>query len=121
MKKLITAILLTAVLVAPAFAGSGHAKMHSHMKEMQKLMVDIKQEQNATKRHQMMKSHMESMQKGMHMMKNSETSSVDLKTRVGMLEQRSKLMQEMMLQMMEYSAEADSAFENSIIEGGSNR
>ena len=133
MKKLITAIALTAALSAPVYAGSDHKQgkhgssqmqmqMHDHMKDMQKLMADIKQEKNPTKRHKMMKDHMQSMQKGMHMIGDGSKSSVNLTTRVGLLEERINMMQTMMVQMMDYSAEAqDLAFENSITEGGSGR
>ncbi|MDF1690251.1 MAG: hypothetical protein P1U35_11650 [Cycloclasticus sp.] len=133
MKNLITAIALTAALSAPVYAGSDHKQgkhgssqmqmqMHDHMKDMQKLMADIKQEKNPTKRHKMMKDHMQSMQKGMHMIGDGGKSSVNLTTRVGLLEERIKMMQTMMVQMMDYSAEAqDLAFENSITEGGSGR
>ena len=133
MKKLITAIALTAALSAPVYAGSDHKQgkhgssqmqmqMHDHMKDMQKLMADIKQEKNPTKRHKMMKDHMQSMQKGMHMIGDGGKSSVNLTTRVGLLEERIKMMQAMMVQMMDYSAQAeDRAFKDSITEGGSVR
>lgn len=135
MKKLITAIALTAALSTPVLAADGHhgsnkggnqtqmqMQMHDHMKDMQKLMADIKREKNPTRRHKMMKDHMQSMQKGMHMIGDGGKSSVKLETRVGLLEERIKMMQTMMVQMMDYSAEAqDLAFEGAINEGGSGR
>ncbi|AGS39644.1 hypothetical protein [Cycloclasticus zancles] len=134
MKKLITAIALTAALSTPVFAVDAHqhssnksgnqtqVQMHDHMKSMQKLMADIKQEKSSAKRHKMMQDHMQSMQKGMNMMGNGDMSPVKLDTRVGMLEERIKMMQAMMVQMMDYSAQAeDRAFKDSITEGGSVR
>lgn len=134
MKKVLTAIVLTAALSAPVYAGSGHeqrnkkstsqVQIEDHVEMMQKLMADIKSEKDPAKKHQMMQKHMKSMRKGMHMIDNGVNPSVKMYTRIGLLEERTNMMQEMMLQMMDYSAEAeaeDRAFEETITEGGSGR
>lgn len=134
MKKLLTAIALTSVLAAPAFAGSDNhhqhesnmsssqTQMHDHVQMMKKLMADIKREKDPKKQHQMMQKHMQSMQTGMHMISSGDMSSVKLDTRMGLMEERINMMQAIMVQMLEYSDQAEArAFEESLLEGGLNR
>jgi hypothetical protein len=83
-------------------------KMHAHMKEMQKIMKDIKQEKNTESIHVLMEKHMQSMQEGMHMMNKGMKGAKPTKREVGnnmsmdMMARRMNMMQMMMGQMMEH-------------------
>ena len=91
-------------------------KMHEHMQKMQRLMAEIKQEEDPKNRHNLMQKHMESMQQGMGMMmgkmkeKHAMRDQVDMPSmqmndRMSMMEKRMNMMQMMMDQMMQHNAE----------------
>lgn len=125
MKKLITAIAVSAVLVSTAIVASEHqgshdmqqggmamgmmshaqmAVMHKHMQEMQQLMISIKQESNPEKREQLLQEHHKKMQAGMHMMMgdtSAQHSKMNTDERMNMMEQRMGMMHMMMKQMLE--------------------
>lgn len=125
MKKLISAIVVSTVLVSTAIFASEHqakhdlqqggmamgmmshdqmAVMHKHMQEMQQLMISIKQESNPEKREQLLQEHHKKMQAGMHMMMgdtSAQHSKMNTDERMNMMEQRMGMMHMMMKQMLE--------------------
>ncbi|MDF0536047.1 hypothetical protein KDN34_15395 [Shewanella yunxiaonensis] len=131
MKKLLTTLVLSALLTGWAYAandtmaGQGMQNgmmmgpmsneqmqdMHKQMGNMQSMMTDIKAEKDPKKRSQMLMQHMAAMQHGMQMMMGSTggdqsqhqgMNGMDMGQRMNMMEQRMSIMQMMMEQMMEH-------------------
>ncbi|AVJ56646.1 hypothetical protein C5610_10320 [Idiomarina sp. OT37-5b] len=87
MKKVLSALTITALMASPVFADAQHkhgddktgsmsgmmhhekmTSMNEHMQEMREAMEKIKSESDPKKRKKLMEEHMKSMQKGMQMM-----------------------------------------------------
>ncbi|WP_417345527.1 hypothetical protein [Ferrimonas sp.] len=135
MKTLIKTIALAIALSSFAYAGEEHQHggmkdkcammgmmgheqmmaMHQHMQEMSALMDQIGQEQDHQKWQALMQSHMEKMQQGMQMMGcgagdkmqhgKDKSMPMTMEERVGMMEKHMKMMQMMMGQMVDHSAQ----------------
>lgn len=137
MKKLLSTLIIAAVMSAPVFAEKGREHgdgkgqpmggmmmnhqqmmaMHEHMQKMHGMMAKIKAETDQEKRQKMMQEHMQAMQEGMQMMngdmpmgmtkgESSTMGDMDMKKRMGLMDERMGMMQMMMGQMMDHQSEA---------------
>jgi protein CpxP len=112
MKMPIAAILLSVLLVQTAvFAADATTQMPQHMQGMQKMMDDIRTEQDPDKRAALMRQHMQSMRQGMQMMGRGNAGAarpMNTEERMQGMERRMETMQMMMEQMMQHQeAETD--------------
>jgi len=128
MKLLKNALLITALAVAPlSVVNAQHmgmsekqmSSMQTHMKEMNTLLQNIKQESDPGKREVLLESHAKSMEKIMAMMKDKphamghgkkqgrmmKKGSADEGARFDMMEKRMETMEQMMEQMMGHTVE----------------
>lgn len=89
--------------------------MHEHMRQMQTLMGEIQQEKNADKRQAMLMKHRDMMRDGMHMLQGGKAGmgkgmpmdkgmkmEMQPEQCMQMMEERMKMMQMMMGQMMDH-------------------
>ena len=130
MKTLITAIAISAALSAPVFASGDHEEhkgksmsgaeiqeskvnhremMEMHTQKMEKLMAELKKENDPEKHQKLMEEHTKSMQDAMHMMnsnmrgKHGMTGQMKMPSmqQMDMMEDRMDMVQTLMEQMME--------------------
>lgn len=82
--------------------------MQERMLEMRQLMAEIKQEQDPEKRKQLMQQHMANMRREIAMMNEEPEDKPAMKMgeRLTMMEDRMGMMQMMMEQVLEHSAQA---------------
>ena len=100
-------LLTSLVLQSSTFAADSEMAMNQNMQEMQKVMEEIKTEQDPEKREALMMQHMEVMHKGMEMMgqqTGAPASGMAMGDRMEGMEKRMEMMQMMMGQMMEQEA-----------------
>lgn len=90
--------------------------MHEHMGKTESLMNEIQSNKQPEKRREMMHEHMKQMRMGMDMMhgggmmgdkKADGEPCPHMDSRMGIMEQRMKMMQRMMRQMMEHQSQQD--------------
>lgn len=126
MKKLMSVLAISTLLASPAFAegehqydgdpntqgkqGSmmmGHGRMmpmmQEHKKSMERLMGQLKKEEDQGKRDELVEAHMREMQQGMMLLNQDEgnMTSMPMEERMKMMEERMGMMQMMMGQMMD--------------------
>lgn len=115
MNTLIKVAFMSVMLSSPAFAAGDHqhnnqqSGMHQHMKDMQGVMENLKKESDPEKREALIVEHMDKMQTMMQMMKKEKDgnmSSMKLEERMKMMEERTGMMQMMMGQMLDQSAQS---------------
>ncbi|MAZ89967.1 MAG: hypothetical protein CL693_20210 [Cellvibrionaceae bacterium] len=128
MKLLNNVLLISALTVAPLAAINAQpmdmseqqmSTMQTHMKEMNTLLQNLKQEADPDKREALLQSHAKSMQTMMAMMEEKSGAKghgkkkggmmkkgrKDSDTRIEMMEKRMTMMEKMMGQMMGHTVE----------------